>query len=719
MQPDYLYQLLPAIYRQQDAAKGEPLRALMGILQQALQNVYDDIATSYNNAFIETCASWAIPYIADLLGITELDNELLSVVDQRARVANTIRYRRRKGQAAITEQVINSVTGWSASLVEFFQKLAITQDLHYIRPGVGTTASIRDAHAMLALNGPFDQSAHTAEICGQSRALNYNISSLGVYLWRLQNNSIINSTVYAIDPKNKPGCYTFNPVGLDMPLFNLPQSSTKVTQRASAVNLPMAISLVNLAKDFENNLTASNYYGKDKSIYLNDPADTENTYLNNLSNIVALDLSNWTKPPKGKVAIDPQLGRICFADDITPPKELQVNYQFGFGGDLGGGSYDRHTSMASADTNTFAATVAKTESNNSETTVNNYPSINAAIAAWKANAHYAKAIIQILDNGIYQENINWEIAAGNQLIIEAADGVRPCIIGNTDNKSVSAAITALSNTSQLQFNGILIDATLRISGPLQCNLTDSTLVPRLDRPSIVINANSIASLTLQNSIVGAIRAPVSADDVPESSLQIYDSIIDGAKKAAIAADDTGNKSCSINLHAERSTISGNVHIVKIDTISESIIVNKIISEKIDSGCVRYSSLTVDSVTPPRYRCQPELSYFPKAAQRAAELGVASLDDLPEEQKNTEQAMILNALLPIFISTRYGDPNYLQLSLRCSQYITTGAQDGSEMGAYKSQANSQRSANLTNILNEFLPFGLQANVFYADAEALLK
>lgn len=700
MKPDALYQLLPAIYRQQDVVQGEPLRAFMGILQQALQNVQNDVDTDYNNCFIETCETWVIPYIADLLGISGFDNELLSVVNQRARVANTIRYRRRKGQGAIIEQVVDNVTGWSSRLIEFFRYLAVTQHIEHIRPGSGATASIRDVNAMANLNGPFDTTAHTAEVCGSSRPLKYNISIVGLFIWRLQSNSISRSAAFAIDPVNKPGCYTFNPLGLDMPLFTLPQPLTNIAQRVTEINLPTAISLTILAQDLTDNSTNSNYYGPNKSIYLRNPGSPNNSPFNDPSNIVALDLSQWAEPPAGKVAIDPRLGRIKLATDIILPMQLQVNYQFGFGANIGGGSYDRHTSLATAMSDTLVLTVSKTKNSN------HYPTLNNAYNAWQSELEkYPNAIIEILDDGVYQENIEWNIDSSQKagsLIIEATDGKRPCLICPDSNNEPRVIFKALNSTSKLQINGLLIDGTITLNGSMQFNLPDTTIVPRSTRPGISIEGNYTGLIAvIQRSIVGAIRSPAATDSGLQINLQIFDSIIDGVKIAAIAADDLAANVAPILLHVERSTISGTVHVTQIDTVSESILINKIVAEQVQKGCVRYSSLPLDSRTPPRYRCQPELGYHTFV--------------LEQNQKRSNDEVIINRLTPIFIATQYGDPNYMQLSLSCDPGITTGAQDGSEMGAYKSLAQPQRSANLTNILNEFLPFGLQADIFYADAK----
>ena len=65
--PDRLYDLLPAVYREQDADQGYPLRALLRIISGQVDVVEQDIAGLWNDLFIETCRSWVIPYIGDLV----------------------------------------------------------------------------------------------------------------------------------------------------------------------------------------------------------------------------------------------------------------------------------------------------------------------------------------------------------------------------------------------------------------------------------------------------------------------------------------------------------------------------------------------------------------------------------------------------------------------------------------------------------------------------
>ena len=121
---DRLYELLPAVHRLRDADRGYPLRALLQVISEQVNIVDADIAQLYENWFVETCQDWVVPYIGDLVGFTPLFDvgEPSSVQKARAlareriliprrEVANTVRFRRRKGTVAILEDLATAVAG--------------------------------------------------------------------------------------------------------------------------------------------------------------------------------------------------------------------------------------------------------------------------------------------------------------------------------------------------------------------------------------------------------------------------------------------------------------------------------------------------------------------------------------------------------------------------------------------------------------------------------
>src|SRR5262249_33225136 len=147
-----------------DAERGEPLRALIAVIAEQAAVMEDDITRLYENWFIETCDEWVVPYIGDLLGVRGLHPVTEATFSQRARVANTLGYRRRKGTASMLEQLARDTTGWPARVSECFRLLATTQYLNHLRPENVRTPDLRAVNLLDRLDGPFDTIAHTGDV---------------------------------------------------------------------------------------------------------------------------------------------------------------------------------------------------------------------------------------------------------------------------------------------------------------------------------------------------------------------------------------------------------------------------------------------------------------------------------------------------------------------------------------------------------------------------
>src|SRR5215470_7302508 len=222
-----LYNLLPAIHRVRDGEQGEPLRTLVGVFEEQLLALRADIDALYDDWFIETCAEWVVPYIGDLVGVRGLLPTSGAAFSQRGRVANALAQRRGKGTAAALEQLARDVTGWPARVVEFFELLATVQHVNHVRPSSPATANLREADRLELLDGPFEGAMRTAEVrhIASTRG-KYNIPHLGIFLWRLQSYALTGATARAVAAAQPPqqGRFTFNQLGLNRPLFNVPRT---------------------------------------------------------------------------------------------------------------------------------------------------------------------------------------------------------------------------------------------------------------------------------------------------------------------------------------------------------------------------------------------------------------------------------------------------------------------------------------------------------------
>ena len=131
-----LWQLLPAIYRAQDATVSGvpgPLQELLNRIGAQSATLRRSIDRLWENQSIETCDDWVIPYIGDLLA-----TRLVSCLDARAQrldVAKTIYYRRRAGTLGLLEELVADIAGRDARAVEFFRRLGRTR--HQFDPPIG------------------------------------------------------------------------------------------------------------------------------------------------------------------------------------------------------------------------------------------------------------------------------------------------------------------------------------------------------------------------------------------------------------------------------------------------------------------------------------------------------------------------------------------------------------------------------------------------------
>lgn len=278
----------------------------------------------------------------------------------------------------------------------------------------------------------------------------------------------------------------------------------------------------------------------------------------------------------------------------------------------------------------------------------------------------------------------------------------------------SAALTA-EETAAFTLSGLVIEGSVEISGKLNLTIADCTLVPGImldedgypehaDQASLVVSDTDVVdtSINISRCILGPLELPQEC-----RGLVIRDSIVDASRaedanepaRAAIAANADGTDAGPV-MTVERVTVFGEVHVKQIDLASETIFVHPVLADRRQEGCVRFSYVPEGSQTPRRYRCQPDLA----VAEREKELDPAPL--LPAEYDK-----IVMRVRPQFTSPRYGDAAYAQLSTPCTDEIKTGAEDGSEMGAFCMLQQPQRAANLRIALDEYLRFGLEVGIFF--------
>lgn len=752
---DKLFELLPAYIRGLDgpdrlAANDPPgpLQALLRVIEEQADAIDDDITQLFNDAFIETCEPWAIPYIGDLVGTTplfdesrirggETAKELFRNLNgpsfrpqiglgNRADVAKTIYFRRRKGTLPMLEELARDVTGWPAHAVEFFQRLQWNQRVkNHLRMHALQTPDLRSVAALDRLEAAFDTTCRTVDVrpIGEDEGW-YGIRKIGFFLWRLLAHRF-----EAVDARRQGGGgdfrWRFSPLGHDAPLFSARRREDDETGLTERRHVPQEISRAEFHDDMRSAFFLpdgspqplipdfSEYYG------LFDPfagivlADERAMmiFINRapvpLSRIRCRNLDLWGQPSGNQVAIDVATGRIALgplAATAAAAGGVSVYFHHGFPGNLGGGLYRRRAWLIEP-----AGGVLILEVNDSGAP-DTFGTIAAAVAHWSGLPVQPDCIIRIGDSRTYTDALTIEPANGQYIAIEAADGCRPHLL-----LPQPLRITGNHDTSSVTLGGLLIEGRVEITGSLKhLRLIHTTLVPAGSiaapdpalppsppapiQPSIsaaeALPDGSLANAQLRIeaafSIMGRLRIPDHAE-----LIALLDCAVDGSGGTAIAgpAANSFGPACKI----ERSTIRGQVRVRQVDFATDSIFDGLVAVQRQQEGCIRFSYVPANSITPRRYRCQPDLA-IRRALEAAAPLTPAQAAAL-----RTETALRVQ---PEYSSEAYGQPAWLQLARSAPPEITTGSEDGADMGVWCHLKQPQRAANLKLRLEEYLPFGLE-------------
>jgi hypothetical protein len=702
--------LLPAVYQLRDAEGGNVLRELVEVLADQVDVLGEEIDQLYDDQFIETCARWVAPYIGDLVGYRVLHGSVPQVASPRAEVANTVAYRRRKGTAAVLEQLARDVTGWPARVVEFFERVATTQYMNHPRPHARATAGMRDHEALAWVTGQggaFDDLAHTADVRrisarAPSGAGRHNIPNVGLFLWRIEAVSVTRSPLVEHDGGRR---FRIDPLGADAPLFAPPRDELEITHLAEPADVPLALSRRWLSDHRDA------CYGPGRGLLLERQQGAADPVAVPPADLRVCDLSDvpggggaWAhEPPPGAVAIDPVLGRVFLGTATAVGERLLATSCHGQAVPLGAGAGTRVARAGPSPRRSAAG---------GETL---QPHLDAVAAG---------GTVEIADSDRYEGAVTITVNAAAPGTAEsaawlvAAEGARPSIVLPGALALVMAPRTTVVLDGLLVSGGPLVLDEVGDTEPRTIILRNCTLVPgnertaaggpaHADRASLIV-LDPFARVVLERCVLGPIVA------VEGSHIEATDSIVDASGRGAVAVCGRAASGGALRAVASptdmlvgdgsapagevdlrETTVIGGVHATVLDASNAILDATlppgdprpaAVLARRRQAGCVRFTYLPEGSRTGRRFRCAPD-------------------PDAP--------AAVRRATAPRFTSMRFGDPAYLQLATATPDAIRRGADDESEMGATHLLFTPQRETNLLLRLDEYLRFGLEAGYFYAS------
>jgi hypothetical protein len=765
-----LWQLVPEVYRNEDGLATNPgvLRRIVELIGAEAARSRRSIDRLWEDQHIETCDDWAVPYIGDLVGA-----RLVSAHDRRARrvdVANAIKFRRRRGTPDLLDSLVRAMSGWDVVLVEGFRRLARTRHRLDPRPRAGGfftgtltggTADLRNPAGAELSEGPFDEYFHTLDArLLRGRDGRFGVNKLNFHLFRLRAYEMTEvDPVELTDPDGEgfARLFTVDPSGRDIPLFidAEPPDPDAVAALPGQLSRPscgqpleweithamrcrllghvayrITASIIEELRQLSNPPTGADEsalfqlidvrFGSEQAMRrrLQDlgaaipgnPPDwyralvalglLERTGKANLypaqveissagdpltpSQVSSANLADrdCQPDPEGVLAellISPEQGRFA----SIPPGDanfdpLVERYHYGFSGDVGAGSYPRDpvppadapARVASGgtvpdggvlqgdgllidDNRTYTLSVV------AATPVDG----NAVLQAGPQRRPYV-----LLDGGA--ANLAPQAADSVFLIDGGWYGVNdpgdPPAVGEVADFVIEGA--AGLDAEEFDFERVEIRFATFDPGGLRA---DGVRIAPL---RLLVRAR-IRRLVIRRSIMGPIHVFRENDDDPSlvEELLICESIVDARESAGRLAVSSNFGTVII----EGSTIFGDVA-ADVLRASDTIVDGSVRVVNNQAGCFRFSASEPGAGVrlPPRYR---------------------------------------DVLAPIsesaFNSTRFGDPQYAQLSVVAPAQLTGGAENGSEMGVFSHLLTPIRLTSVRAKVNEYGPVGLLAQYLF--------
>jgi len=437
------------------------------------------------------------------------------------------------------------------------------------------------------------------------------------------------------------------------------------------------------------------------------------------------DLARRGGPPPVRAWIDPRRGRFLL-DTSASAERIWIDYHYGAPLDFGGGCYPRRplpppgdemrrwTAVVGsmADFGPLVSTSSGEGQKSHVTTesgerVHHFQSLDDALRAWNRQRVAPipptqprpraprDGVIRIADSAIHELSRPVDLR-GRRLLIQALEGCVPTLVGDLALRGPQRQVEGLwesesrapSLENQLALDGLWIDGGIVIDGDASLTVCHCTVVPEGRRrgPGEKRRLTGPAAIRVIDE-----PSPMEAEGTGRSpdlfSVRVHHSIVAGI--------DLGRRTVGLGVAGSlvdgpvevwsgeasfaRSTILGRVAAARLPEAVDTLFAGPVRVELVGAGSLRCCWLPQDSRTPPRERC-----------------AVGAVGAQGE----------------LFRSTRFGDPAFGMLATSAPRRLREGAANGNEIGVFNSLRQGDRLDNLELVLEEYLPVGTSARVWFA-------
>lgn len=765
-----LWEWIPEVHRDRDGRPEFPgngaLRALVELVADQAAVIRRDIDRLWDDQQIALCDDWAVAYIGDLLGTRPVSEQ--NRRGQRVAVARTMFYRRRKGTLAVLEALIRDIGDLDGAVVEAFRRLGRTR--HRLDPEVarlegpvtatppGGTADLRAARISDIVDGPFDDLAHTLDVRRLRGPLGrVNIPKINFHLYRLQAFPITLATPVDLGAER----YTLDPTGRDIELFQ-PRGRPDEGEpwepvREWQVPAPLTCRRLNAARfrlspddvplDLADELAAfAGLEYRTEAAFrqllearlspaqialarsdlleaaLTDASPKFHLWPGALAlaiaggagagpllrhEVVGADLTTWgagvTVEQDRRALADPARGRVLLTEPVASGEALfGLRHHVGMVSPVGAGTYDRAASLSPDAEVTGALPTGAVDGDGFFTD----PGPVTGVTLPTAGVH------RVPTSKTYEPDLGpTQLWSGiGPLSLEAADGERPLLrfVPPAADRTVTIEAAAVGDPPNLVLDGLW----LALQPP---DLAEVPLAAEND-PCPVVPARIVLDGTFRHVVVrhctldpGGERArtgPLACLPIPAVTLEIRGQVdrllIDGCVTGPIVEATTTGDPCSAR------------QIVVCDSIVQSLDPSvPAISSRIAALDLRRSTVFGDVVVNRLFASEALVQGLVRVTDNQTGcFRFSATDERPDRRLPPQfESHLIAPSIPnhFFISRRFGDGAFAQLSPTAPREILTGGENRAEIGAFNRRLLAIRTADLEAKILEFLPFGLIAQL----------
>ena len=657
--------------------------------------------------------------------------------------------------------MVSELSGWDVVLVEAFRRLARTRHRLDVAPAPvglftrtpqGGTADLRSARSAELVDTPFDEFFRTVDV-RRLRGLDgrFNIRKLNFHLFRRNSYEIDGADPYFMTDPGIP-TYTFDPSGRDIPLF---ARGTDVTSDADCsspeeweIKKPIPCRLLGHAEYFLTARTLDEVTGAPPQVAqivgehfrsegalaerliglgtpgvrvqpwyrtllalaITDRSSKKHLYPDSVSvgllgendptdpflqqNVTSGNLGCRTVHPIPadtgvELIIDPELGRFARADqtEITDPPPFARRYFYGFTGEVGAGAYPRGEIVPGGDVAVPAIPGNVTNPGVQGSQILTFEDHRTYILLVPPTNTIANAVVQAGDakrpyvrlstNVPGGEAAEWTPVDGGAARLRL-DGVWFGALNDAHTDFIIAKADSPAADGAFDWDEIIIENCTLDPGGAR---SDGKFI----KPMRLFVLGRVRRLVISRSILGPIEIPCDEDEPEEAgfveTLEIRDSIVD-ATKVLVGEEErqVAIRSSEGEVRLHGVTVLGDLHADVLNATDTVVLGTVNVLDQFHS-CFRFSAASPGGTLPKLYHAEP------KAISEGNPLG---------------------PILPVYFhSLRFGDPGYGEIALNAPEFLRTGSEVGSELGAFSWMLRPIRLSTVINKVEEFKPVGMLA------------